>query len=180
MMKRAELLQIPDELVMNKIYVIRNQKIMLDRDLAELYGVETKVLKQAVKRNLRRFPEDFMFELSETELINWRSQFVTSNSDKMGLRYLPFAFTEQGVAMLSSVLNSEKAISVNIQIIHIFTKIRQMLSDNTELRLGIEELRKKTENNTKNIEVVFQYLDELLDKKSNPEPRTQIGYKGSK
>jgi hypothetical protein len=91
MMKRSELLQIPDELVMNKIYVIRNQKVMLDRDLAELYGVETKVLKQAVKRNLDRFPEDFLFELSETELNNWRSQFVTSNSDKMGLRYLPFA-----------------------------------------------------------------------------------------
>lgn len=179
-MKRAELLHIPDEIVMNKIYMIRNQKVMLDRDLAELYGVETKVLKQAVKRNLNRFPEDFMFELTEIELNNWRSQFVTSNSDKMGLRYLPFAFTEQGVAMLSSVLNSEKAISVNIQIIRIFTRIRQMLSDNTELRLGIEELRKKTENNTKNIEVVFQYLDELLDKKENEKPRTQIGYKTSK
>ena len=104
---------------------------------------------------------------------------MTSNSDKMGLRYLPFAFTEQGVAMLSSVLNSEKAISVNIQIIRIFTRIRQMLSDNTELRLGIEELRKKTDNNTKNIEVVFQYLDELLDKKENEKSRIQIGYKVS-
>lgn len=176
MMKRAKLLHIPDELVMNKIYVIRSQKVMQDRDLAELYGVETKVLKQAVKRNLNRFPEDFMFELTEIELNNWRSQFVTSNSEKMGLRYKPFAFTEQGVAMLSSVLNSEKAISVNIQIIRIFTRIRQMLMDNTELRLSIEELRKKTDNNTKNIEVVFQYLDELIDKKENPKPRTQIGY----
>lgn len=179
MMKRAELLQIPTELVMNKIYVIRNQKVMLDRDLAELYGLETKRLKEAVKRNLGRFPEDFMFQLTEVELNNWRTQFATSNSDKKGLRYLPFAFTEQGVAMLSSVLNSEKAISVNIQIIRIFTKIRQMLSNNTELRLGIEELRKKTDNNTKNIEVVFQYLDELLDKKENEKPRTQIGYKVS-
>jgi hypothetical protein len=176
-MKKVELLHIPDEIVMNKIYVIRNQKVMLDRDLAELYGVETKVLKQAVKRNLKRFPADFMFELTEIELNNWRSQIVTSNSDKMGLRYLPFAFTEQGVAMLSSVLNSEKAISVNIQIIRIFTRIRQMLIDNTELRLGIEELRKKTDNNTKNIELVFQYLDELLDKKENTKPRTKIGYK---
>ena len=179
MMKRAELLQIPTELVMNKIYVIRNQKVMLDRDLAELYGLETKRLKEAVKRNLGRFPEDFMFQLTEVELNNWRTQFATSNSDKKGLRYLPFAFTEQGVAMLSSVLNSEKAISVNIQIIRIFTKIRQMLSNNTELRLGIEELRKKTDNNTKNIEVVFQYLDELLDKKENEKPRTQIGSKVS-
>lgn len=180
MMKRAELLPIPDELVVNKIYIIRNQKVMLDRDLAELYGVETKRLKEAVKRNLSRFPEDFMFELTEVELNNWRTQFATSNSDKKGLRHLPFAFTEQGVAMLSSVLNSEKAISVNIQIIRIFTKIRQMLSDNTELRLAIEELRKKTDNNTKNIEVVFQYLDELLDKKDNEKPRVQIGYKTSR
>ena len=179
-MKRAELLPIPDELVVNKIYIIRNQKVMLDRDLAELYGVETKRLKEAVKRNLSRFPEDFMFELTEVELNNWRTQFATSNSDKKGLRHLPFAFTEQGVAMLSSVLNSEKAISVNIQIIRIFTKIRQMLSDNTELRLAIEELRKKTDNNTKNIEVVFQYLDELLDKKDNEKPRVQIGYKTSR
>jgi hypothetical protein len=177
MMKKTNLLHIPDEMVMNKIYVIRNQKVMLDRDLAELYGVETKVLKQAVKRNLNRFPDDFMFELTDIELNNWRSQFVTSNSDKMGLRYFPFVFTEQGVAMLSSVLNSEKAISVNIQIIRIFTRIRQILSDNTELRLGLEELRKKTDNNTKNIEVVFQYLDELLDKKEDEKPRTQIGYK---
>jgi len=180
MMKKAELLPIPDELVVNKIYIIRNQKVMLDRDLAELYGVETKRLKEAVKRNLSRFPEDFMFELTEVELNNWRTQFATSNSDKKGLRHLPFAFTEQGVAMLSSVLNSEKAISVNIQIIRIFTKIRQMLSDNTELRLAIEELRKKTDNNTKNIEVVFQYLDELLDKKDNEKPRVQIGYKTSR
>ena len=180
MIKRAELLPIPDELVVNKIYLIRNQKVMLDRDLAELYGVETKRLKEAVKRNLSRFPEDFMFELTEVELNNWRTQFATSNSDKKGLRYLPFAFTEQGVAMLSSVLNSEKAISVNIQIIRIFTKIRQMFSDNTEIRLAIEELRKKTDNNTKNIEVVFQYLDELLDKKDNEKPRVQIGYKTSR
>lgn len=180
MIKRAELLPIPDELVVNKIYLIRNQKVMLDRDLAELYGVETKRLKEAVKRNLSRFPEDFMFELTEVELNNWRTQFATSNSDKKGLRYLPYVFTEQGVAMLSSVLNSEKAISVNIQIIRIFTKIRQMFSDNTEIRLAIEELRKKTDNNTKNIEVVFQYLDELLDKKDNEKPRVQIGYKTSR
>lgn len=180
MMKRAELLHIADEIVMNKIYVIRNQKVMLDRDLAELYGVETKQLKRQVNRNITRFPEDFMFELTKEELMNWRSQFGTSNSENMGLRHLPYAFTEQGVAMLSSVLNSEKAISVNIQIIRIFTRIRQMLSDNTELRLGIEELRKKTENNTKNIEVVFQYLDELLDKEENEKPRVQIGYKISK
>ena len=179
MMKRAELLQIPDELVMNKIYVIRNQKVMLDSDLAELYGVETKQLKRQVSRNTIRFPEDFMFELTEIEFESLRRQIGTSKIGRGGVRYTPMVFTEQGVAMLSSVLNSEKAISVNIQIIRIFTRIRQMLSDNTELRLGIEELRKKTDNNTKNIEVVFQYLDELLDKKENEKPRTQIGYKVS-
>jgi len=119
---------------------------MLDRDLAKLYGVETKVLKQAVKRNIGRFPEDFMFEMTKEELEIWRSQFVTSKSDQMGLRYNPFCFTEQGVAMLSSVLNSERAIKVNIEIMRVFTKIRKMLFDNTELRLIIEEIRKKTEN----------------------------------
>ena len=105
---------------------------------------------------------------------------MTSNSDKMGLRYAPYCFTEQGVAMLSRVLKSEKAINVNIQIIRIFTKIRQVLMDNTELRLVIEEIRKKTDNNSKNIELVFQYLDELLVKKEDKKPRKLIGYKVSK
>ena len=171
---------VPDEVVMSKIYVIRNQKVMLDRDLAELYQVETKVLKQSVKRNLNRFPEDFMFEMTELELRNWRSQFVTSNSDKMGLRYLPFCFTEQGVAMLSSVLNSDRAISVNIQIMRIFTRVRQMLTDNTELRLDIEKIKKKLHNQDKNMEIVFRYLDELIEKKENPKEGTQIGYQISK
>jgi len=180
MMKKNQLSQIPDEIVMNKIYVIRNQKVMLDSDLAELYGVETKQLKRQVNRNTIRFPEDFMFELTETEFESLRCQIGTSKIGRGGVRYTPMVFTEQGVAMLSSVLNSEKAISVNIQIIRIFTRIRQMLSDNTELRLGIEELRKKTDNNTKNIEVVFKYLDELLDKKEKEKPRVLIGYKSSR
>ncbi len=161
---------------MNKIYVIRNQKVMLDRDLAELYGVETKVLKQSVKRHIKRFPDDFMFEMTEPELNNWRSQFVTSNSDRMGMRYLPFCFTEQGVAMLSGILNSDRAIAVNIQIMRIFTRVRQMLSDNTELRLDIEKIKKKLDNQDKNMEIVFRYLDELIEKKENTKPRTKIGY----
>jgi hypothetical protein len=99
-----------EEIISNTIYYIRNQKVMLDRDLATLYGIETRVLKQAVRRNISRFPEDFMFELSKTEFENWRSQFATSNSDKMGLRYAPMDFTEYGILMLSSVLNSDKAI----------------------------------------------------------------------
>ena len=167
---------IPDEVITTKIYLIREQKVMLDRDLAELYGVETKYLKRQVKRNVDRFPEDFMFQLSDSEFKNWRSQFVTYNSsDKMGFRYRPFAFTEQGVAMLSSVLNSPRAIAVNIRIIRIFTKIRTSLTDNLNLRLEIEEIKKKLSNQSKNIELVFSYLDELVEKKDKP--RNKIGYK---
>jgi len=177
MKKKEEISIILDEIISNKIYLIRNQKVMIDRDLSELYQVETRVLKQSVKRNINRFPEDFMFELSKNEFENWRSQFVTSNADKMGLRYAPMAFTEQGVAMLSSVLNSERAIAVNIKIIRIFTKMREYLSDNLTVRLEIEEIKKKLSNHSKNIELVFNYLDELIDKKENPTSRPTIGYK---
>jgi hypothetical protein len=111
---------------------------MLDRDLAELYGVKTKALKQGVRRNINRFPSDFMFELSKEEFEDWRSQFVTSNRDKMGLRYPPMAFTEQGVAMLSSVLNSERAIQVNILIMRAFTQLRRMLSTKRETGSGLD------------------------------------------
>ena len=119
---------VPIELIASKIYLIRGIKVILDRDLAELYGVETKVLKQAVRRNIDRFPADFMFEMTETEFEDWRSQFVTSNSDRMGLRYKPMAFTEQGVAMLSSVLKSKRAIEVNIAIMRAFVKLREMVT----------------------------------------------------
>lgn len=166
-----------EETIANKIYFIRNQKVMLDRDLAILYGIETKRLKEQVKRNISRFPEDFMFELTKSEFENWRSQFATSNSDKMGLRYLPMAFTEHGVLMLSSVLKSDKAIQVNIQIMRIFTKVRQMLLDTTELKIDILQIQKKLENHDKNIELVFSYLDELTEKKENEPNRTTIGYK---
>ena len=177
MAKGKAVVKVPDEIIMNQIYYIRGQKVMLDSDLAILYGVETKVLKRQVNRNIVRFPEDFMFEMSEQEFSNLRSQFGTSSLKHGGTRYLPIVFTEQGVAMLSSVLNSERAINVNIQIIRIFTRIRQMLMDNTELRLEIEKIKKKVDNHDKNMEVVFQYLDELLEKKENPKNRKQIGYK---
>jgi hypothetical protein len=166
-----------EETISNKIYFIRNQKVMLDRDLALLYGIETRVLKQAVKRNISRFPEDFMFELNKSEFENWRSQFVISNSDKMGLRHLPMTFTEHGVLMLSSILKSDKAIQTNIQIMRIFTKVRQMLLDTTEIKIDILQIQKKLENHDKNIELVFSYLDELTEKKENEKPRTKIGYK---
>ncbi|MFO7933347.1 MAG: ORF6N domain-containing protein [Bacteroidales bacterium] len=107
----------PDHVVLSKIYVIRNQKVMIDKDLADLYGVGTRTLNQAVKRNLQRFPMDFMFQMTSEELENWKSQIVISNREKMGIRKTPLVFSEQGVAMLSSVLNSERAILVNIQII---------------------------------------------------------------
>ncbi len=175
-MEKANLTTLPDEVVMNKIYLIRGLKVMLDRDLAELYEIETKRLKEQVKRNIERFPEHYMFELTPNENEILRSQIATLRHGEHS-KYLPYAFTEHGVLMLSNVIKSKRAISVSIQIIDVFVKLRQSLTDNTELRLIIEEVRKKTENNTKNIEVVFQYLDELIDKKEKPKPRTQIGYK---
>jgi adenine-specific DNA methylase len=135
---------------------------MLDRDLAELYGVETKVLKQAVRRNINRFPRDFLFEMNRKELTNWRSQFVTSKEDKQGLRYAPFCFTEQGVTMLSCVLNSKRAIAVNIQIMRIYTKMREMLLTHKEILLKLEQLEKQTLQNKEDIQAVFDYLKQFL------------------
>lgn len=165
---------IPDEIIGSKIFIVRNQKVMLDSDLAELYQVETKQLKRQVRRNIERFPEDFMFELTQNEFDDLRSHFGTSKWG--GTRYLPMAFTEQGVAMLSSVLNSPIAIKVNIQIIRVFTKIREMLTDTLSLKLEIEEIKKKINNQSKNIELVFSYLDELVEKKENNKRET-IGYR---
>jgi hypothetical protein len=166
---------IPDETVINKIYLIRDQKVMLDSDLAELYGVETKVLNQAVNRNIDRFPPDFMFQLNDYEWSNLKSQFVTSSWG--GRRKSPNAFTEHGVLMLSSVLKNGRAIQVNIQVMRIFTRFRKYLLDHGELRSQIEEIKQQQDNQGKNIELVFQYLDELVEKKENPRPRKRIGYK---
>ncbi|RTY90274.1 ORF6N domain-containing protein [Flavobacterium sp. GSN2] len=170
-------IMIPDDIISSKIYLIRDQKVMLDKDLSELYAVENKQLKRQVRRNIERFPEDFIFELNQLEFDNLRSQIGTSSWG--GTRYMPMAFTEQGVAMLSSVLNSTTAIKVNIQIIRVFTKIRAMLTDTMSMKLEIEEIKKKLSNHTKNIELVFNYLDELIDKKDNTEPRKKIGYKNN-
>src|SRR5882724_11512935 len=125
----ADLVPVPIQLIERRIYLIRGQKVMLDSDLAELYQVETRALNQAVRRNLDRFPEDFMFQLSEQELENWRSQIVMSNpTSRMGLRRPPYAFTEHGVAMLSSVLNSVRAVQMNILIIRAFVQLRELLA----------------------------------------------------
>src|SRR3989338_11627974 len=154
---------IPIEIIENKIYLIRGVKVMLDKDLAKLYGVETRILNQAVKRNLDRFPSDFVFQLTSKELDNLRSQIVIANlpsHQNHMQRFLPYAFTENGVAMLSSVLKSKQAIQVNISIIRIFTKLRSFLFLEQELRTQITELESNT---SKVFRVVFQRLDVLED-----------------
>ncbi len=163
---------LPDEVVMNKIYLIRGQKVMLDMDLAELYGVETKQLKRAVRRNSVRFPNDFMFELNKGELEILRSQIGTSSWG--GVRYAPMAFTEQGVAMLSSVLNSERAVLVNIHIIRVFTKMREMLLTHKDILLKLEKLERKAVSQDDEIKLIFEYLKELLNPKT---PMREIGFK---
>ena len=170
--------QVPQELILQKIYEIRGKKVMLDRDLAALYQVETKYLKRQVKRNLQRFPEDFMFELTSEELQNWRRQIGTSISDsgeKMGLRYAPFAFTEQGVAQLSSVLGSELAIAVNIEIIRLFTRMREVFFNQGDMLYRIDQLEQHMDNRQLEITEIFDALKVLLQ--TNTEPRKLIGYK---
>jgi len=167
---------VPDEVVNSKIYQLRGQKVMLDADLAELYAVENKQLKRQVRRNIDRFPDDFMFVLTQSELENLRSQFDSSSWG--GTRYPPMAFTEQGVAMLSSVLNSAVSIQVNIQIIRIFTKMRELLLTNKDILLKLEKMEKKVGNNSDKIEVIFKAIKKLLTK--TVEPRKPIGYKQGK
>jgi ORF6N domain-containing protein len=140
---------IPAERIANIIYFIRGEKVILDRDLAVLYGVDTRTLKQAVRRNIDRFPEDFMFVLSPTEFKIWRSQIVISNEDRKGLRYPPMAFTEHGILMLSSVLNSKRAVQVNIEIMRAFVKLRRILASNVELSRRLDELEQKYDRHFK-------------------------------
>ena len=161
---------IPVEMIEKKILLIRGEKVMLDADLAELYGVETKILVRAVKRNVDRFPSDFMIQLNKEEFENLRFQFGTS-SRWGGRRYLPYAFTEQGVAMLSSVLNSDRAIKVNIEIMRAFVSLRQMLASNKELAKRFDELEKKYDSQFR---VVFDAIRQLM---IPPEPkRKRIGF----
>lgn len=148
---------------------------MIDRDLAELYGVQTKRLKEALRRNVGRFPTDFMFEMTKDEFDNWRTQIATSKSEKMGLRYAPFCFTEQGVTMLSCVLNSERAIDVNIRIIRTFSKMREMILTNKDLLIEMEEIRKKVTGQDDKIDLIFNYLQQFI--KEQEVPRKRVGYK---
>lgn len=157
------------------IVYLRGHKVLLDADLATLYGVETRVLVQAVKRNLERFPEDFMFQLSGDELEVLRSQFVISNAGRGGRRYAPYAFTEQGVAMLSSVLNSPQAIAVNIEIMRAFVRLREMLASNKELAKKLEELERKLQTHDQAITGILHAIRELMTPPEPPKKR-RIGF----
>ncbi len=162
---------IPQEVIQQKIFLIRGQKVMLDNDLAELYEVETRALNQAVKRNIKRFPSDFMFQLNQSEAADLsRSQFVILKRGH-NIKYLPYAFTENGVAMLSGVLNSDRAIAVNIQIMRTFSKLRNLLATHKELRMKIEEIEKKYDHQFK---IVFDAIRQLM---APPEPtKKKIGF----
>ena len=163
---------IPHEVIEQKIFLIRGQKVMLDADLARLYGVATKVLIQAVKRNIKRFPSDFMFQLSGAEFQSLRSQFVTSKLG--GRRYFPYVFTEQGVAMLSSVLNSDRAIQVNIAIMRVFVKLRQIISTHKELASKLSELERKMEKHDEEIKAIFDVIRQLMFVEERP--KRKIGF----
>jgi hypothetical protein len=174
---------IPDEVIMNKIYLIRGKKVMLDLDLANLYEVNTKQLKRSVKRNLSRFPEDFMFELTKEELANWRYQFGTSKSEIMGLRIQPFAFTEHGVIMLASILNSERAIKVNVQIIRIFIRMREILESHKEILSKLEKFEHRMDEHDNQILLIFEYLKQFEQNKQKEyeqKNRPRIGFQTSK
>jgi phosphomevalonate kinase len=180
------LVKIPDELVARRIFSIRGENVMLDSDLAQLYGVETKVLKQQVKRNIQSFPEDFMFELTAAEFEHLRSQIVTSRHG--GARYMPMAFTEHGVLMLSSVLKSPRARAVNIQIMRLFVKMREHLLTHKDILLQLEKLRGTSKEHAGKIAVIFKYLKqmeqrqketELLDEIRRRKGKNPIGFKAA-
>jgi len=173
MMTKKEIKEVavPIEKISGKIYLIHGQKVMLDRDLADLYEVETKQLKRSVRRNIDRFPRDFMFELTKSELENWRYQFGTSKGEIKGLRYKPMAFTEQGVAMLSSVLRSKRAIHVNIQIMRAFNQLRKMIVSHDDLKRKIEAMEEKYDEQFR---IVFEAIQQLLE--DDQKPKKKIGY----
>jgi len=167
---------VPVEMIEKKILLIRGEKVMLDAALAELYGVATKVLLQSIKRNIKRFPSDFMFQLNYQEVAALRSQIVTSNIGRGGRRYQPYVFTEQGVAMLSSVLNSKRAVKVNIEIMRAFVRLRQMLSSNAELARKLDALEKKYDEQFK---VVFDAIRELMTPPTSVK-KGKIGFRREK
>lgn len=176
MAKKELQLLVAEQKILNRIYVVRGEKVMLDEDLAEMYKVETRRLNEQVKRNSKRFPKDFMFTLTSKEFENLKSQNATSSWG--GRRKLPNAFTEQGVAMLSSILSSDVAIEVNIRIIRVFTRLREYALTHKEILLQLAKLEKEVKGNSKDIENIFMVLKELVEKQSKPVvPRQKIGFK---
>jgi phage regulator Rha-like protein len=165
----------PDHTITEKIHFIRGQKVMLDRDLAELYGVEVKRLKEQVRRNVDRFPSDFMFELTLEEDKLLRSQFATLKQGEHG-KYPPFAFTEHGILMLANVLRSEQAIAVSIHIIRVFTRMREILLNHKDILLKLDQLERQVQGHDQEIQVIFDHLKHLLTAPP-PAPRPRIGYK---
>ena len=167
---------ITEKTIESKIYFIRGQNVMMDNDLAEMYGVETKRLKEQVKRNRDRFPEDFMFELTAEEAENFsRSQFATLKRG-YNIKYLPYAFTEHGVLMLSSVLRSEQAIAVNIRIMRVYSKMKELLTMNKDILLKLEKLERSSDKHDKDIQTIFSYIKKLIEQPIK-EKTTRIGFK---
>ncbi len=175
MAKKELQLLVAEQKILNRIYVLRGQKVMIDEDLAIMYAVDTKRLNEQVKRNIKRFPKDFMFTLTRKEYENLKSQFATSN--RGGRRTLPKAFTEQGIAMLSGVLNSEVAIEVNIRIIRVFTKLKEYALTHKEILLQLSKMEKEVKKNSADIENIFLVIRELLEKQQTAKPRNKIGFK---
>jgi hypothetical protein len=175
MKNRKEINHLPEEVIIRKIYWIKGNKVMMDFDLADLYGVETKQLKRAVRRNINRFPADFMLEINAVEFENLRSQFGTSSWG--GIRYQPMAFTEQGVAMLSGILNSVRAIQVNIAIMRAFVQLRRFLESSKELAQKIEELEKAVSGHDEKIQLIFSAIKQLMEEKENVTTRNPVGFK---
>jgi len=177
-MNEEKMPTVPEEVIVSKIYLIRGRNVMLDEDLAELYGVETKHLKRAVRRNEKRFPEDFMFELRSEEFEILRCRFGTSRWG--GTRYLPMAFTEQGVAMLSSILNSDMAILMNIRIIRIFTRMREILLAHKDILEKLNQIERRIVDHDDKILLIFEYLRQLEQAKQEEQAfkeRKQIGFR---
>ncbi len=170
---KKDILAIPDEIILNRIYLVRGKKVMLDMDLANLYGVTTGNLNKAVKRNIKRFPDDFMFRLTRTEFKNLIFQIGTSSWG--GTRKMPYAFTEQGVAMLSGILSSDRAITVNIQIMRIYIKMKEMLLTHKDILLKLELLEKQVSKHSKEIRDIFEVLKQLVLQPDSTQ-RKQIGF----
>ena len=169
-------LMIPDEIISSRIYMIRGEKVMLDRDLAELFDVKAIRLREQVKRNSEKFPHHFMFQLTNEEVEIMVSQNAIPSRQHLG-GSLPYVFSEYGVLQLSNVLKSARATQVSIKIIEVFVKMREMLTDNLGLRLDIELIKNKLENHDKNVKLVFSYLDELIKEKNQLKQRNRVGFK---